>query len=178
MLHNLEHIHSNQLHHPENFERLNTSTTFTMPFKLNFITHEWQYIRPIEPAAANEASDTSRPDSSKSHILPGTEGMAYYTCRWCRAEVKNSYFKYLKHHGACPRMRRNWSSTTDNTQKALRGLNTKQKALLRANHILQKELILETYLSNSLTHRACCRNRDQDRTLYGFVPTMNCVYKN
>ena len=79
-----------------------------MPFKLNFVTHQWQYIRPIEPAAATEASAaTSTPDSSKSHILPGTDGMEYYTCRWCRAEVKNSYFKYLKHHGARPRLKRN-----------------------------------------------------------------------
>ena len=80
-----------------------------MPFKLNFVTHQWKYIRPSEPAAliTEPSASTPAPDSSISHILPGTEGMGYYTCRWCRAEVKNSYFKYLKHPGACPKMKRN-----------------------------------------------------------------------
>ena len=178
MQNKLEHIHSIQLHNQDNFR---TSTQYTMPFKLNFVTHKWEFVRRSEPAALiTEASaSTLAPDSSITHILPGTEGMAYYTCRWCRCEVKNSYFKYLKHHGACPRLRRNWCVFNYKTpQKARRGLKTKQKAFLKANHILQKEFILETYLSNSLTHIACCRNRDRDRPLYGFVPSMKCVYKN
>jgi hypothetical protein len=39
-----------------------------------------------------------------NHILPGTERLPYYTCRWCRAEIKNTYFKYLKHRGVCAMM--------------------------------------------------------------------------
>jgi hypothetical protein len=65
--------------------------------------------------------DSSRPDSRISHILPGTEGMSYYTCRWCQAEIKNSYFKYLKHHAACPRLRRPWA--TKKNKSPLRAKN-------------------------------------------------------
>ena len=73
-----------------------------MPFKLNFMNNQWQYI---EPAAEPE---TEPPTDRRllSHYLPGTERNPYYTCKWCFVDIKNNtYFKYLKHRGACPRMK-------------------------------------------------------------------------
>ena len=61
-----------------------------------------------ETRSREELQDPERrPDPRKSHILTGTENMAYYTCKWCRAEIKNTYWKYLKHTTGCNRMRRN-----------------------------------------------------------------------
>ena len=99
---NLVHIHSLQLHQPENFERLTTpSSSVTMPFTLNFINNQYQYTEPAAEAETDAPTDRRR----MSHYQQGTERLAYYKCKWCSAEIKNTYFKYLKHIGACPRMK-------------------------------------------------------------------------
>lgn len=38
-----------------------------------------------------------------SHYVVGTESKAYYTCKFCFCEIKNSYFKYIKHCKVCPK---------------------------------------------------------------------------
>ena len=58
-------------------------------------------IQKYQPETTTEA----KPVQPLSHYLPGTEREPYYTCKWCYTEIKNSYFKYLKHRRACPKMK-------------------------------------------------------------------------
>jgi len=63
----------------------------------------------IQPSSYTDVPEDDpqpeKPDRRLSHYLPGTERSPYYTCKWCFVEIKNTYFKYLKHRGACPRMK-------------------------------------------------------------------------
>ena len=36
-----------------------------------------------------------------SHFLIGTENDAYYTCKFCYNQIKNTYTKYVNHHAVC-----------------------------------------------------------------------------
>ena len=83
---------------------LTTSSVTIMPFTLNYLTtgNQWQYTQPAaEATEAPTVTDRRR----MSHYRPGTENKPYYNCKWCSVEVKNTYFKYIKHIGACPMMK-------------------------------------------------------------------------
>jgi hypothetical protein len=87
-------------------ETTEQATPFTMPYKFNFITHKFEFVIPEHASTSQPPKKTSSPDPSITHILPGTEGSSYYVCRWCRVDVKNTYFKYLKHHSSCPMLKK------------------------------------------------------------------------
>jgi len=84
-----------------------------------------------------------------NHILPGTETLPYYTCKWCYAEIKNSYFKYLKHRGVCPWMEwANWKKSGATKKGPSQGQN-QPKGPSQGHHMFPKEFYLSKHLINN-----------------------------
>jgi len=88
----LVHIYKNKIHF---------HAKVIMPFKLN----QWNYINPAAETETDTQQQTNTARRNLSHYLPGTERNPYYTCKWCFVQIRNTYFKYLKHRGVCPCMK-------------------------------------------------------------------------